>query len=117
MDGIVKVFQLPQEDPGMFKGYDDSPTVKEYEFEKKYRCIFCGEISYFSLDHLYAIFNGTTLPNGYHGHNLSVSDIVGIQNDSGEWEYHYCDLQGWKQVQFADRYTDPTAIMKFLNNR
>lgn len=45
-----------------------------------------------NLDYLFIKFN-TNHPEDFHGHSLSVSDIVQLDN-----EYYYCDTTGWVRI-------------------
>lgn len=53
-----------------------------------------GEIKnvYVLLEGLFEEFN-LRHPHDFHGHSLSVSDIVKVNND-----YYYCDSFGWKKI-------------------
>lgn len=46
------------------------------------------------LDDIYDIFNMSSPPD-YHGHSLSVSDVVRIDSD-----FYYCDNIGWKKLDW-----------------
>jgi hypothetical protein len=45
-----------------------------------------------NLDKIFDIFN-VNHPKDFHGHSLSVSDIVKLDN-----EYFYCDNFGWENI-------------------
>lgn len=82
-----------------FFGYDDvirhhgegSVTIdnydKVYEFEMQ-------SSSEWRLDDLFEIFN-TNRPSDFHGHSMSVSDVVEV--DGVFW---YCDDIGWKKLDW-----------------
>jgi hypothetical protein len=48
------------------------------------------------LDKLFEKFN-LDWPVGFHGHSLSVSDIIAL-NDGTEKKFYYCDMFGWKMI-------------------
>ena len=45
------------------------------------------------LEMLFSMYNRDVKPKGYKGHNLSVSDVVKL-NDN----YYYCDFIDWKKI-------------------
>ena len=65
-----------------------------------YKIVYEGEINedteytnpIFILEKLFEIFN-VRHPKDFHGHSLSTSDIIKLDNDI--W---YCDSIGWKKI-------------------
>ena len=53
-----------------------------------------SENVYEILEHLFTVFN-INRPENFHGHSLSVSDIIEINN-----KYYYCDSIGWVEIEF-----------------
>ena len=51
-----------------------------------------GDNVYDILENLWVKFN-MIHPENFHGHSLSISDIVKIDN-----KYYYCDSIGWKEI-------------------
>lgn len=50
-----------------------------------------------TLENLFTTFN-INHPENYHGHSLSVSDIVKLGD-----KYYFCDSIGWKEITFNDK--------------
>ncbi|MEJ1517825.1 YodL domain-containing protein [Bacillus cereus] len=63
-----------------------------YEYEDK---SLLGNSDMGILNHIWNKFNDENRPNGDKMRSLSISDIVGI-NDN----YYFCNLLGWKKVKF-----------------
>ena len=83
-----------------FRGYDcikDCFDIKNYEvIYNAYLDDFVDEVPddiYQALDVIYNIFN-VHHPEDFHGHSLSVSDIVKINGVN-----YYCDSWGWKEIK------------------
>ena len=49
-----------------------------------------------ALEKLFTIFN-VRRPEDFHGHSLSVSDVVAVEVD-GKEKYYYCDNMGWVDI-------------------
>lgn len=62
-----------------------------------YKEVYTGEIEgddvYVVLEALFTKFN-IHRPEDFHGHSMSVSDIVKING-----KYYYCDSIGWEEVE------------------
>lgn len=58
-----------------------------YEFDAE-------STSELTLDDIYDIFN-MSRPDDFHGHSLSVSDVVRCDD-----KYYYCDSLGWKELNW-----------------
>lgn len=50
------------------------------------------------LEELYMLFN-TKIPEDFRGHSMSVSDVVVIENVSGEKAAHFCDNIGFVELE------------------
>ena len=80
-------------------GYDQPPA-------SEYRLIYDG---YFMapveqtdaevLERVYSCFNDT-LPQGYHGRSVSMSDVIELYDETGR-RYFYCDHVGFAPVRFS----------------
>lgn len=57
-----------------------------------YEAVFDGEMNTDCLDELYEQLNSSQLPKAYHGHRLSISDVVEICHENGS-EFWYLDLE------------------------
>lgn len=69
-----------------------SPITKDL-YKKVYAAeTACGKDIHLVLDNLFMIFN-TTPPEDFHGHTMSVSDVVVLDGTP-----YYCDSVGWKQL-------------------
>lgn len=55
--------------------------------------------SHRQLESIYREFN-ISHPDDFRGHSLSVSDVVGLSYDEGQWTYYFCDRYGWEQIDF-----------------
>ena len=71
----------------------------DYVDMNRYEKVWTGPITdsddiYETLEKIFEIFN-IHKPANFHGHSLSVSDIVEINN-----KYYYCDSMGWVEVEF-----------------
>ena len=69
--------------------------------------VFEGEVERATdLERIFQLFNWVEpdfMPCGYYGHSLSVSDVVGIKNpQTNAWSYHYCDVFGFKKIEFDE---------------
>ena len=62
-----------------------------------YQVIYDGQLDTDDLNRLYEVFNAETLPRGYTGHRLSVSDVVELYDRNGS-EYWYLDEEGFVPV-------------------
>ena len=96
------IWQLKENAPleFYFRGYDrikDRFDIKNYEvIYNAYLDEFVDEVPddiYQALNIIYNIFNAHR-PEDFHGHSLSVSDIVKINGVN-----YYCDSWGWKEIK------------------
>ena len=64
---------------------------------KNYREVYSGDIDgegvYVILENLFRMFN-MSHPEDFHGHSLSVSDVVNLDG-----KHYYCDSFGWEEVE------------------
>lgn len=51
-----------------------------------------------TLEELYMLFN-IKIPEDFCGHSMSVSDVVVIENVSGEKAAHFCDNIGFVELE------------------
>ena len=92
----IKVYQIPCErDPRMLKFFNFEKT-KKYGgvMAEEYRCVFDGEVEAENLEQVFAVLNQRKKPFNYHGHNLSVSDVVETQEG-----YYFCDSIGFVKLE------------------
>lgn len=55
------------------------------------------------LERLYIIFNNPKYPEGYHGHSLSVSDVI-VLDDGNNQKVYYTDIVGFIEIT---KYWEP----------
>ena len=65
-----------------------------------YQVVFDGQPDTDDLNRLYELFNAETLPQGYTGHRLSVSDVVELYDRNGS-EFWYLDEEGFVPVMMG----------------
>lgn len=63
-----------------------------WDYDKVYEGTIEGEEPIEILERLFEIFN-LRHPEDFHGHSLSVSDVVKLDD-----KFYYCDSTGWKIV-------------------
>lgn len=63
------------------------------------------------LEDLYIKFNRGLLPLDFHGHSMSVSDIVILLRANQPTAYYYCDSQGFKRLP-GFQHPEVEALMK-----
>ena len=72
-----------------------------------YDCVYVGTVDCITLEDVYKKFN-TDHPRGFHGHSLSVSDVVEItEAENVNPGFYYCDSFGFKEVQFEPEKAEP----------
>ena len=76
-----------------FTSLDRVDEVKASNYKEVYTGEIEGDDVDEVLEELFTIFN-IKRPEDFHGHSMSVSDIVKI--DGKHW---YCDSIGWKEVE------------------
>lgn len=79
-----------------------------------YTCIYSGELSVTDPEQVFVICN-CKHPEGYHGHSLSVSDVVGFQYDTGEEKFFFCDLWGFPEIAFDREKAVVKSAIKQMN--
>ena len=77
-----------------------------------YESVFYGETEVTTLEEIYRIFNRKDEADtrylekiGFTGHSMSVSDIVEVQDSSGESRFYFCDTFGFPQISFQKERT------------
>lgn len=70
-----------------------------------YQMVFDGQLDTDHPEELYERFNAGTLPQGYRGHRLTISDLVEIYDESHS-EFWYLDLEGFVPVAFETEKED-----------
>ena len=95
-----RVWQLkPDVDIHMkFIGYDDLLRDFGTPDPANYEVVFDGPVDTSDLEALYTKFN-VDHPPDYHGHSLSMSDVVELYDDLAS-AFHYVDRFGFQQVDF-----------------
>lgn len=66
-----------------------------------YRLAFAGNVGRETLDGVFDLFNTRILPKDFHGHSLSVSDIVEVCDRTDgmpEPGFYFCDSVGWRKL-------------------
>lgn len=92
----VRIFQLPITDDRAFRSFDE--TVKGQGFDRKaytevWNTLLPVEMT---LENIFQMLNEYK-PEGFHGHSLSVSDLVEITKN-GKTETYFCEPFGWQKV-------------------
>ena len=68
------------------------------------------------LEQLYQKFN-CAQPMDYHGHSLSVSDVI-LLNQAGKISAHYVDSIGFKELPgFLDKKPERTSVLQTLKEK
>ena len=68
------------------------------------------------LEQLYQKFN-CSRPTDYHGHSLSVSDVI-MLNQDGKISAHYVDSIGFKELPgFLDKKLERTSVLQTLKEK
>ena len=68
------------------------------------------------LEQLYQKFN-CARPTDYHGHSLSVSDVI-MLNQDGKISAHYVDSIGFKELLgFLDKKPERTSVLQTLKEK
>ena len=101
---MIKIFQINKDrdkNNVAFMAYD---WLEEFDFSI-YDEVWSGKTPYKwkTLEGIFEIFN-LFHPENFHGHSLSVSDIVQIvepdtDDVTEEAGYYYCDRFGWKKLE------------------
>ena len=97
----VRVWQLkPEADLNKkFIGYWELTDRFGGPSRSDYQMVFDGQLDTDHPEELYERFNAGTLPQGYRGHRLTISDLVEIYDESHS-EFWYLDLEGFVPVAF-----------------
>ena len=93
----IKVYQINDERDYFrrkFRGSDDwQPFIVD---PRMYDLVYNGEVNADNIEDVFMALNVMPKPAGYHGHSLSVSDVV--VTDEGAF---FCDSVGWKKINFG----------------
>lgn len=80
-------------------------TVQRKNYEVTYDGIISRQGSHMDiLERLYMIFN-VNRPKDFHGHSMSVSDVVILKDTAGSVAY-YCDSVGFEKIAFPQDDTE-----------
>lgn len=94
-----KIFQLKSIRDTDY-AFGDWECAEEHGFSlNDYKEVYSGsrEKKYI-LNNLYEEFN-INHPTDFKGHSMSVSDVVALKSDNGNyWYWYYCDSFGWKEI-------------------
>jgi len=111
----VSIYQVIAEiDQGnlLFKSYDQ---FKKKGFAKPpakiYETVYSGDVKAKNLSDIFRIFN-TAFPSDYTGRSLTTSDVIEIKHNPSYSEYYFCDMVGFKKVEFEKK----AASMKIINH-
>ena len=108
----IRVFQLREASPLTFMNFDETSKRGGVK-DKDYRQIYGGTVFGENLEDVFRICN-TELPYGYHGHSLSVSDVVQVCEGENKG-FYYVDPIGWQKLDDFDiTQTDHENMMKVL---
>ena len=108
----IRVFQLKDASLVSFMSFDE--TAKRGGIKSKdYNQVYGGTVFAENLEDVFRICN-TEPPYGYHGHSLSVSDVVEIC-DGKDQGFYFVDSFGFKIIDDFDiTQTDHNDMMKVL---
>ena len=108
----IRVFQLREASPLTFMNFEETSKRGGVK-TKDYRQVYGGTVFAENLEDVFRICN-TELPYGYHGHSLSVSDVVEICDGKDKGLY-FVDSIGFKKLDDFDiTQTDHENMMKVL---
>ena len=108
----IRVFQLKEASPLTFMNFEETSKRGGVK-SKDYRQVYGGTVFAENLEDVFRICN-TDLPYGYHGHSLSVSDVVEICDGKDKGLY-FVDSIGFKKLDDFDiTQTDHENMMKVL---
>ena len=108
----IRVFQLREASPLTFMNYEDTSNSGGVK-SKDYRQVYGGTVFAKDLEDVFRLCN-TELPYGFHGHSLSVSDVVEICDGKDKGLY-FVDSIGFKKLDDFDiTQTDHENMMKVL---
>lgn len=99
----VRIWQLkPETDVYMkFISFDERLERFGDPDPADYSLVYDGNLGTENLDRIYEICN-LQHPHGYHGHSLSMSDVVELYDENGS-QCHYVDRFGFKEIDFAEQ--------------
>ncbi|MFT9057614.1 MAG: YodL domain-containing protein, partial [Ethanoligenens sp.] len=96
-----RIFQLkPTVSPEMkFISYDEMVKNFGEPSSGNYDAVYDGQVESNNLEAIYEKFD-LRHPEGFIGHNLSMSDIVELYDQTGS-TFYYCDRIGFRQIDFT----------------
>ena len=101
----VKLYQINfdrDKEQRMFRSLDTCPVQngKPIVNSAIYDKVFEGEINGKNPEDAFSVFNFDQ-PENFHGHSMSVSDVVEIaESESTEAGFYFCDTIGFKKIDF-----------------
>ena len=108
----IRVFQLREASPLTFMNFEETSKRGGVK-SKDYRQVYGGTVFAKDLEDVFRLCN-TELPYGYHGHSLSVSDVVEIC-DGEDKGFFFVDSFGFQKLDNFDiSLTDHDDMMKVL---
>lgn len=93
----VRILQLPITDDRAFRSFDETVKGKGFdctEYTEVWNTLLPDEMT---LENIFQLLNEYEKPENYHGHSLSVSDLVEITKN-GTTETYFCNPIGWQKV-------------------
>lgn len=104
----VRIWQLkPDTDVRMkFIGYEEAVKSFGNPNPADYQIAYDGQMGTNDLEEIYTRCN-IDHPPGYHGHSLSMSDVVelydaNVNDDGMSSSFHYCDRFGFQEISFEE---------------
>ena len=98
----ISIYQMKLNEDNHYYCYSGLDFLKRHNFTidiNRYNVVYRRELNdkiknvYVLLESLFEEFN-LRHPKDFHGHSLSVSDIVKVNRT-----YYYCDSFGWKKIK------------------
>jgi hypothetical protein len=96
-----RIYQLkPDVDITMkFISYDEMQERFGKPNPENYSVAYDGQVETNELEMIYEKFN-LSHPEGFHGHSLSMSDVVELYDQCGS-TFYYCDRIGFRGTEFS----------------
>lgn len=95
------IMRLPISHPARFMGSDFCERHCGMPEQSDYEVVYHGNIDEINinntLEYIYYILN-VNHPSDYKISSLSVSDVIGIENDNHKHEWWYVDSIGFKRI-------------------
>lgn len=95
-----RVWQLKREVDVSMRFISYSSMVEKFGAPDRgnYEMVFDGDLGTENLEEIYTICC-LHIPEDYHGHAMSMSDVVELYDDSGS-QFYYCDRAGFRPIRF-----------------